>query len=55
MRHYIYILLALVMVSLSSCSDDKYLNAIPKQRTALLSIDMQKLTKHDSEGQTAQL
>lgn len=55
MRHYIYILLALVMVSLSSCSGDKYLNAIPKESTALLSIDMQEVTKHASEGQTAQL
>jgi hypothetical protein len=41
-----------VVALLASCSGNSYLNAIPGESTALISMDVQKLTERSHQNNT---
>ena len=49
-QHVFGLVFAVCVLLLSSCSDKDYLNAIPGESTALISMDMQKLSGTNSQA-----
>ena len=44
MKKTIYLLIGLWMICLSSCTDNSYINAIPGESTALISMDPARMS-----------
>ena len=49
------IVMSLFLILLSSCSDDSYLNVVPKNSMALVSVDAQELSKKWDAGKIEDL
>lgn len=50
-----YAVILPMLLILSSCSNDDYLNAIPENSTALLAVDVQNLSDKDMSERIADL